>query len=147
MPDRPDLSKRPYNCTVEATLDVAPDVVYRAWTEEFDRWFAAPGTVLMKPQTDTPFFFETQFDGGRHPHYGRILTLVPNERVELTWVTGVPGTGGAETLITVEISPDGEGSSIVLTHAGFADQKSCDGHAEAWPLAFAHLEKCMQEDS
>ena len=147
MRERPDLTNRPHSCEVELELGVPPETVYRAWTEAFDRWFAAEGTLLMKPEADTPFFFETHFDGGRHPHYGRIIDLVPQKRVELTWVTGVPGTGGAETVITLQISPSGAGSRVVLNHAGFADKKTCDGHAEAWPMAFAHLEKCMQDSN
>lgn len=145
MPLKPGLSAASHRCRVEMEVSVPPEIVYRAWTEDFDRWFAADGTLLMKPRIDVPFFFETHFDGGRHPHYGRFLQLVPNELVELTWVTGDPGTGGAETVINIQISPQGSGSKVELTHAGFADKKTCEGHADAWPLAFEHLDKCMQD--
>ena len=90
-------------------------------------------------------FFETHFDGGRHPHYGRFLKLVPDELIEMTWVTGDPGTLGAETVITLELTPQNDGTLVKLTHAGFTDEKIRDGHAEAWPMALAILDERMAE--
>lgn len=141
----PDLSSRPHQLTVECTLSVPPEVVYRAWTEEFDRWFAEPGTLRMTAEVNVPFFFETHFEGGRHPHYGRFLKLVPDELLELTWVTGNPGTLGAETVVTLELSPQNGGTNVKLTHAGFTDESIRDGHADAWPQALAILDERMAE--
>ncbi|MDA0679402.1 MAG: SRPBCC domain-containing protein [Proteobacteria bacterium] len=143
MPTVPDLSSRPYQLTVEHTLTLAAGVVFRALTEQFDRWFAEPDTLLMTAEVDVPFFFETRFDGQRHPHYGRFLRLVPDELVEMTWVTGNPGTKGAETVVTIELSPLGTGTHIRLTHAGLIDEESRDGHEDAWPLVLDHLEHSM----
>lgn len=142
---RPDLSSRPYRLTVDRTMTASPEVIYRAWTEHIDRWFAAPGTAYLKPEVDVPFFFETHFDGQRHPHYGRFLRLVPDQLIELTWVTGEPGTKGAETVVLIELTPLDSGTQVKLTHAGFADEQSKNGHEQAWPEVFAHLDQCMTE--
>jgi uncharacterized protein YndB with AHSA1/START domain len=137
---RPDLSQRPHGLTVEHRLAAPPPAVYRAWTEQFDVWFAAPGSVLMTPEVDAPFFFETRFDGNRHAHYGRFLRLDPHSLVELTWVTGAGGTEGAETVVTVELAPDGAGTHLRLEHAGFAAADACDRHRQAWPHVLAQLD-------
>jgi uncharacterized protein YndB with AHSA1/START domain len=125
-------------------MDASPDVLYRAWTEQFDRWFATPGTLLMKAEVNFVFFWEVQHEGKRFPHYGRFLRLEPNQFVEMTWLTGPMGTKGAETVVTVELAPEGPGTRLRLTHAGFLDQESRDGHEQAWPGILAHLDEQMK---
>jgi hypothetical protein len=114
--------------------------VYRAFTDRLDAWFAAPGSLRMEVAVNEPFFFETQREDGREPHYGRFLRLVPYSIVELTWVTGPSGTSGAETVVTVELTPIGDGTHLRLIHAGFADAGARDRHVAAWPFALKGLE-------
>jgi uncharacterized protein YndB with AHSA1/START domain len=136
----PDLSSRPFSLTVERTMPLPPNVLYQAWTKNFDLWFADPGTVLMKGEVNSVFFFETSFEGNRHPHYGRFLQLEPDRLIELTWLTGTGGTKGAETVVTVELTQIIGGTVLKLTHAGFPDDESKNGHKQAWPLVLAQLE-------
>lgn len=142
----PDLSTRPYHLFVQRQMPLSPQTLYKAWTTQFDRWFAAPGSVLMTGEVDTPFFFETEFradehsDMQRHPHYGRFLALSPDRLIRLTWLSGAGGTKGAETVVTVELFSNDTGTLVKLTHAGFSDQESMEGHREAWPMVLEQLE-------
>ncbi len=141
---RPDLSGRPHRLTVEQDMKASPAAIYRAWTEGFDSWFASPGLIRMRAEVDEPFYFETEHAGERHPHYGRFLALRQGELVELTWVTGAGGTGGAETVVTVELQPGDTGTRIRLTHAGFYDEESARQH-EVWSQILTMLDERLGE--
>jgi uncharacterized protein YndB with AHSA1/START domain len=147
----PDLSSRPFNLSVECALKLSVSVLFRAWTEGFDQWFADPGSVLMRPEVNAPFFFETVYRpedhavAQRHPHYGRFLEIRPERVVELTWVTGAGGTEGAETIVRVEFDATSEGSHVRLTHRGFPNEQSRDRHAQAWPHVLEQMERHLAE--
>jgi hypothetical protein len=110
----------------------SPSKIYHAWTEGFDTWFARPGVIRMRAEAGEPFYFETEYQGTRHPHYGRFMALQRDRFVELTWMTGRGGTDGAETIVSVELSPSGSGTRLRLTHAGFYDDASLEQHRDAW---------------
>lgn len=129
---QPDLASRPFDVTVEREMTASPEALYRAWTGQFDLWFAEPGHVLMRAEVGEPFVFQTIHEDNLEPHYGRFLALEPGRHVEMTWVTGGLGTAGAETVVSVELTPSGTGTKLRLTHAGFYDRAAADKHEEAW---------------
>ncbi|MFJ9363289.1 SRPBCC domain-containing protein [Nocardia sp. NPDC101769] len=124
----PDLAARPFFLVAERIMVASPAELYRQCTRQFGLWFADPGSILMRPAVNEPFFFTA---GGGHPHYGKFLRLEPDRLVELTWVTG--GTEGAETVVTLELSAHGAGTALLLTHAGFPNAVTRDRHEESWP--------------
>jgi hypothetical protein len=57
------------------------------------------------------------------------------------------GTAGAETVVSVELSPSASGTRLRLTHAGFYDDASLEQHRDAWPHVLAVQDERISETS
>lgn len=65
----------------------------------------------------------------------------------MTWITGNgtdEGTQGAETILRIDLTPNGEGTNLRLIHSGFPSEKSHAGHKENWPLALEILDEALR---
>lgn len=147
---RPSPRKSQRAVTAERLFAASPAQLYDAWTTGIDQWFAQEGTVSMLREAGSAWFFYNRDEWGRHPHYGRFLSLVPDRIVETTWLTGdgnSEGTCGAETILKVELFPVEKGTRLQLTHSRFASDASRDAHAENWPLALDELASALDGDA
>ena len=128
-PEPPDLTTRPHTLRVERLMLSHPSDLYDAWTQWFELWFAARGSVSMNAEVNAPFFFQTDVDGTRHAHYGRFLRLEHDR------------------LVTVELTPHADSTLLRLTHAGFPTAELKDQHARAWPAVLNELDARLIENS
>jgi hypothetical protein len=71
------------------------------------------------------------------------VSLVPDQLVELAWVTGRGGTEGAETLVRVELQPTTDGTQLTLAHTGFYDSEAAQAAQESWPHVLAELNRSV----
>jgi uncharacterized protein YndB with AHSA1/START domain len=78
-------------------------------------------------------------DGEQHDVSGVYREVVPNQKLVFTWAW--KSTPERESLVTVEIKPDGEGSMLTLTHEQFADDEARDRHQQGWTGAMEKFEK------
>jgi uncharacterized protein YndB with AHSA1/START domain len=56
--------------------------------------------------------------------------VVPNEKLVFTWAWR--STPERESLVTVLIRPDGDGSLLTLVHELFFDEDTRDRHGRGW---------------
>lgn len=100
----------------EATIDAAPDRVYRVLTDakEFAAATGAPADVSEHEGGSFTLF------GGRVE--GRQIELVPGARVVQAWRFGGehPGTwdAGVYSVVRFTLTPEGAGTRLVIDHAG-----------------------------
>jgi len=79
--------------------------------------------------------------GEEHDVGGVYREVVPNEKLVFTWAW--KSTPERESLVTIEIKADGDGSLLTLTHAQFFDEDARDRHQHGWNGALDKMEKFL----
>jgi len=69
-------------------------------------------------------------DNGRHEVGGIYREVRPNEKLVFTWAWH--STPERESLVTVQLKPDGDGTLLTLTHEQFFDEAARDRHQSGW---------------
>jgi uncharacterized protein YndB with AHSA1/START domain len=78
-------------------------------------------------------------NGEQHDVGGVYREVIPNQKLVFTWAW--KSTPERESLVTVEIKPDGDGSLLTLTHEQFFDEEARDRHQGGWNGALDKMER------
>jgi uncharacterized protein YndB with AHSA1/START domain len=109
---------------IERLLPSPPEVVYRAWTDPLilGRWMSAFGRaeVTADVRVGGRLHVAMVDDDVRIEHEGVFLVLDPPSRLSFTWRS--PYTGPEPSVVTVELTPRGAGTRLVLTHERLPDE-------------------------
>jgi uncharacterized protein YndB with AHSA1/START domain len=100
---------------VERTFDAPVATVWQALTDvdQMREWYF--DLKEFRPQIGFEFEFSVEHEGNSYHHLCRVTEVVPQKRIAYTWrYKGEPG----DSLVTIELSPEGEKTRLKLTHSG-----------------------------
>jgi uncharacterized protein YndB with AHSA1/START domain len=141
----PSIAAKP-SLTLKRRLNAAPEKVYASWTDptKIVKWFGPDAGAVKQAETDVRVggryvvVFHTE-DGEEHHVSGAYREVVPNEKLVFTWAWR--STPERESLVTILIRPDGDGTSLTLIHEQFFDEAARDRHAYGWSGSLDKLER------
>lgn len=125
--------------TITRRLNASPAKVFAAWTdaEKIIRWFGPvrtiDGSVHAEMDVRVGGSFRIRFktdDGEQHQVGGTYRDVVPDQRLVFTWAWHT--TPERESVVTVTLRPDGDGTLLSLNHGQFFDEAARDGHERGW---------------
>jgi uncharacterized protein YndB with AHSA1/START domain len=134
--------------TLKRRIHAPPEKVHAAWTdpEKIARWFApasaskAGGRASIDARVGGRYCVGFTMQSGEHFEVGGVYReVVPNRRLVFSWAWH--STPERESLVTVQLEPDGGGTLLTLHHEQFSDQAACDGHRRGWNGAFDKLQQ------
>jgi uncharacterized protein YndB with AHSA1/START domain len=143
------MSAKP-SLTLKRRLNAPAAKVFSAWTdpEKIRRWFGPREAEVLQAESDPRVggryrILARTADGEQHDVSGMFREVVPNEKLVFTWAWR--STPERESLVTVELRPDGDGTLLTLTHEQFFDEAARDRHQYGWTATFERLEAMLPD--
>ncbi|MCG9894591.1 MAG: SRPBCC domain-containing protein [Fimbriimonadaceae bacterium] len=146
-----DLSTDDSTLVLSARYPFPPERAFRAWLDPaaLQAWLrpdpdCRTTMLTFDPRVGGEFSFRMTWSDSSTGWSGRFIRIDPPHRLEMTWTwdpeDDVPYP---ETLLTVEIEPDGEGSRLTLTHSRLRSPESRDAHGEGWTGSLTKLHSLL----
>ena len=133
---------------IKRTFQAPREKVWAAWTERkgLERWMCRdvpthdPKYTELDVRPGGRYAIEiTQPDGVIYRGSGTFLEVKPPEKLVFTWAW--KSTPERESLVTVLLKPDGDGTLLTVTHEQFFDEDARDRHQFGWNGALDKMEK------
>jgi len=140
-PSKPSL-------TIKRRFKASPAKVFAAWTdpEKMSRWLGPPDVLRVEAGTDLRvggrYFIRMVMADDEHYTSGVYREIVPDEKIVFTWAW--ISTPERESLVTVTIKPDGDGSIMTLLHEQFFDEVARDNHNKGWTVIVDRLGQLLE---
>jgi uncharacterized protein YndB with AHSA1/START domain len=132
--------------TLKRHIKAPPAKVFAAWIdpEKVKRWMGPgevkPVSVECDARAGGHFHWVMQASSGEiHDVSGTYREFVPDQKLVFTWAW--KSTPERQSLVTVLVKPDGDGTLLTLTHEQFFDAEARDRHQYGWNGSLDKLEK------
>jgi uncharacterized protein YndB with AHSA1/START domain len=132
--------------TLKRRLKAPPAKVFAAWTdpEKMKRWMGPGEITAMRAESDTRvggrYRIVMQAPNGEEYDVGGVYReVVAGEKLVFTWAW--KSAPERESLVTLLLKPDGDGTLLTLTHEQFSDEATRNGHEQGWNSSLDKLEK------
>jgi uncharacterized protein YndB with AHSA1/START domain len=150
MSAQPSLSGEPRtgvkpSLTLKRRINAPPAKVFSAWTdpEQIKRWFGPGPSQTIHAEADVRVGGRYRIvarapDGEEHDVSGVYREVVPGQKLVFTWAWRT--TPERESLVTIALNPDGDGTMLTLTHEQFFDEAARDRHRTGWTAVLDNLD-------
>jgi len=133
--------------TLERHYPVAPEKVWRAWTDPqaLAKWWGPGGNdpvSVAEVDLRVGGRFRMVFGGAQgkeHESLGIYKEVVPNRKLVFTWCWP-NSTPDRVSQVTILFTPSGGGTDLKFLHEQFFDEAARDGHKRGWSETLAKLE-------
>ena len=139
------MSTKP-SLTLQRRINAAPAKVFRAWTEaaQLMKWMHPGDSDVVRAELDARVdgrfsIVYRKPDGREIEAGGQYLEMVPDAKLVFTWAWR--SSPEQESLVTVLLRPDGNGTLLTLTHEQFVDEETRDLHQAGWSGGLDSLER------
>jgi uncharacterized protein YndB with AHSA1/START domain len=148
MPANPSLAISKPSLTIKRRVNASPAKVFSAWTdpEKLKQWFLHPNLEPVLAESDPRVggryrIVTRSADGEEHDVSGTFREVVPDEKLVFTWAWR--STPERESLVTIALKGDGDGTLLTLTHEQFFDEAARDRHQAGWRPVLDRLEQLV----
>ena len=134
--------------TMTRHLPVPPEVVFDAWTtpDYMANWLS-PMTTASIPKLELKVGGEFQIDmhgeDKDYVHTGKYIEIDRPNKLVFSWFS--EGTGQQETIVTLDIQAEKDGSLLTLTHERFTSEESQKSHEGGWTRILERLDEVLSK--